>query len=124
MRPTAVLVILTLHPLASFAAAPATRVDLDGDGFDRRVDCNDSDARVHPGAAEICNGLDDDCDPTTSESGMVSAQGVAYATIQDAVDGAPDGATVRICEGTYYENIVVDSDVILEGRRRRNDRRR
>jgi hypothetical protein len=98
--------------LARYAGAAT---DADGDGFDRRGDCNDSDARIHPGATEICNGLDDDCDPTTSESGMISAQGVAYATIQDAVDAAPDGATVRICEGTYFENIVVDSDVILEG---------
>ncbi|MCK6546750.1 putative metal-binding motif-containing protein [Myxococcota bacterium] len=27
-----------------------------------RVDCNDSDARVNPSAAESCNGHDDDCD--------------------------------------------------------------
>jgi hypothetical protein len=28
------------------------------------TDCNDLNASVHPGAAEICNGLDDDCDST------------------------------------------------------------
>ncbi|MBN2497801.1 MAG: proprotein convertase P-domain-containing protein [Deltaproteobacteria bacterium] len=39
--------------------------DADGDGyFDRACggeDCDDSDARVHPGSEEVCNGRDDDC---------------------------------------------------------------
>jgi N-acetylneuraminic acid mutarotase len=37
--------------------------DDDGDGYTEcGGDCNDSDDAVHPGAIEICNGLDDDCD--------------------------------------------------------------
>jgi hypothetical protein len=56
----------------------ATPVDADGDGAPARVvggmrceggtDCNDSNGGVHPGADELCNGDDDDCDGTTDES--------------------------------------------------------
>ena len=36
-------------------------VDADGDGFDTDRDCDDTNAAIYPGAAEVCNGIDDDC---------------------------------------------------------------
>jgi hypothetical protein len=36
--------------------------DTDGDGYDMCHDCDDRNGAVHPGAAEVCNMLDDDCD--------------------------------------------------------------
>jgi hypothetical protein len=58
---------------------PADRVDNDGDGFfaidetqpitlsptdleELRLDCNDDDDDVFPNAAELCDGIDNDCD--------------------------------------------------------------
>ncbi|MDQ3034782.1 MAG: MopE-related protein, partial [Myxococcota bacterium] len=36
---------------------------LEGGGTDPMLgDCDDAEARVHPGAAEVCDGLDNDCD--------------------------------------------------------------
>ncbi len=36
--------------------------DLDGDGYPLATDCNDEDATINPAIAEICDGLDNNCD--------------------------------------------------------------
>jgi nitrous oxidase accessory protein NosD len=42
-------------------------IDNDGDGVFSDHDCDDSDPDVYPGAAEICNGVDDNCDGQIDE---------------------------------------------------------
>jgi N-acetylneuraminic acid mutarotase len=42
--------------------AVGSSVDADGDGYTGCAgDCNDSNPAVYPGASEVCNGIDDDC---------------------------------------------------------------
>jgi hypothetical protein len=36
--------------------------DSDSDGYNSLVDCNDNNASIHPGATEVCDGVDQDCD--------------------------------------------------------------
>lgn len=95
--------------------APPWYADLDGDGYGDPgsvvyeceppqgyiaddKDCDDTDADVHPGAPERCNGIDDDCDGSIDEEAIdqtpwyVDGDGDGYG-VGDPVEAcdAPDG---------------------------------
>ena len=104
-------------------------VDGDGDGYGtdyvvgcedptlvlapQTGDCNDEDSAVHPGAAELpCNGQDEDCDGLHTE--VATVEGAAsYDSIQAAVEAAPEGGTVWVCDGTWFELIDIAEGRIL-----------
>ena len=43
-------------------------IDRDDDGFPEDIDCDDENAAVNPGAVELCDGFDNDCDDRIDES--------------------------------------------------------
>jgi len=81
------------------------------------LDCDDTDRAVRPGATEVCNAVDDDCDPATDEDQ------VAGTTWYSDVDGDGLGdasATLQAC--TQPANAVAVSgdcddadDTVLAG---------
>ncbi|QQR86112.1 MAG: S8 family serine peptidase [Flavobacteriales bacterium] len=61
-------------------------VDADGDGSFSLVDCDDANSAAYPGASEICDGLDNDCDGLVDENVSVT-----YYTDADGDGFGEDG---------------------------------
>jgi hypothetical protein len=91
---------MRLFPLLALLAAGCTKdepapdvVDEDEDGYAATEDCNDGAPSIHPGATELCDGLDQDCDGSTADEPTT----VFFADAD--LDGFGDpGATVSACE--------------------------
>ncbi|HET6373629.1 MAG TPA: putative metal-binding motif-containing protein, partial [Candidatus Polarisedimenticolia bacterium] len=65
-------------------------LDADEDGYPlcpsdlSLADCNDQVSSINPGAAEVCNGLNDDCDLATDEGNPAGGAACAYAGVRGA----------------------------------------
>jgi hypothetical protein len=97
------------HSRGSCDKTQSSWTDRDGDGFgepgtldsvctipagsvDNDRDCDDGDAGVHPGAPEMCDGVDDDCD------GTVDPEPTAWFVDADEDGyGSPTAATKEAC---------------------------
>ncbi len=78
--------------VASFAIACAAPTGFVEDA----TDCDDADAAVYPGAEELCNGIDDDCDGDEDEDDATDAA-TWYADDDSDGYGDPE-STTRACE--------------------------
>ena len=93
-------------------------IDADGDGYGsgtatsacsqpsgyvaNNTDCSSNNAAIHPGAAEICNGIDDNCSGSADE-------GIALNTYYNDADGDGYGAglattTCSVLSAPYVSN--------------------
>jgi len=78
------------------------------------VDCNDNNGDVYPGATEVCNGIDDDCNPVTLDGSGESAplntlqQGVCVGSTQSC--GGPAGWVDDYSAVANYESVETTCD--------------
>lgn len=97
----------------------STWTDADQDGFggtELRVcpgvplgptvggDCADEDPTRFPGAPELCNGLDDDCDALTAEAAQIGTS--PFGTVDAAFAAAGDGDTITVCAGVHHTSAL------------------
>jgi len=87
-------------------------------------DCEDADPDVNPGATEVCNQVDDDCDASTTQDGMVrfvdtggtqtdlaSSWGAGTASAPADWSSSADG-TLWVCADTWYVALAVGGDAV------------
>jgi len=68
-----------LQSLEARVAALEGEPDADGDGWPASVDCDDADSAVYPGAVELCDGRDNDCDGLVDEDCPLCVPGSTQA---------------------------------------------
>ncbi len=109
------------------------QTDDDGDGYSEEDgDCDDTDAAIHPGAEELCDGVDNDCDgisdadfdhdgdtvqdcadfcpllvDVNAAPGGTGYHDAPFQLIQDGIDATvlTGCYEVEVDEGTYYEQL-------------------
>jgi putative metal-binding protein/thrombospondin type 3 repeat protein len=80
--------------------------DSDHDGYPFTVDCNDLNPNIHPGAPEVCNRVDDDCNGSVDEGlgSTTCGVGACGRTVDNCVGGVlqtctPGTPTPEVCNG-------------------------
>jgi len=70
-------------------------IDADGDGYSSDLDCDDGDPSVYPGAREVCDGVDNDCDELVDNDAVDAS--TWYADLDGDGYGDPSASTLS-CE--------------------------
>lgn len=105
--------VLTAFPNAGFrntAGSPmGFKVGSGWAGFDGNVD------NLHIGIDHVDTVFDFEADPILVDDNATECPTAVYTTIQAAIAAALPGETIRVCAGTYNEDVLVNKSVRLIG---------
>jgi len=77
-------------------------------------DCDDDDPTVLPGAVDVCDGVDNDCNGIPDDGPGVLRVSETAPTLQQAIDTVEESGVVCVSAGTYGEPLQVGRDVTLQ----------
>jgi large repetitive protein len=101
----------TKHPGTTLPGRPGGAkftplvVDKDGDGYASADDCDDTNGFIHPGAYEICDEVDNDCDGDVDElitnTYYADTDGDGYGNVEQTTEACavPTGYVVMVNDG-------------------------